>query len=243
MPLTDRSKAKEGGFAQVRAALVKFAGDVVKAEWGQWGGKLVNDDGTPVTKTREFLEITCTNVEVLETTEELSMPITEWNFRENISEFKGSFWVDKFLESADKFKLLIPDGLIGKRIIFEKVTLEATKKGKDGTVTRDSKFDSTNYIIAGIAHTEATVPQSPSSSAGTPSPAASSEQDALNAVLKLAVGKTDAQFRTAIGLDPVLSKTPYMPLAKAGALMPALVASGKMTIVKVGTKEVYQMPS
>ena len=131
MPLTDRKQAKDGGFAQVRGALQKFKGTVDSAEFDKWGGKLVDDDGKPV-PPREFLEVSCSGVEVLEVTEELSMEVTEWNFRVNCSDFNGSFWVDKFLESADRFKLQIPEGLIGKRITWEKVTREA--KRKDGTV-------------------------------------------------------------------------------------------------------------
>ena len=101
MPITKREEAKESGFAQVREAMLSFAGDVVSAEFGQWGGKLIDEDtGKPILP-REFLEVSCVNVEVLEVTEELVMAIDEWNFRVNCSDFKGSFWVEKFLESAD----------------------------------------------------------------------------------------------------------------------------------------------
>lgn len=238
MPLTDRKQARESGFAQVRAALQKFKGTVISAEFGQWGGQLFNEDGQPL-PPREFLEITCTDVEVLEVTEELVMPIEEWGFRVNCSDFKGSFWVDKFLESADKYKLLIPDDLVGKIVTWDKVTL----------VARDPKYNSTNYVIAGVEVSKAAprvvkpeAPVAPVEVAEEEAEAAKEAVDPMDIALELAVGKTEAQFRTAVSLDPQFIKSPLLALAKAGAITQALVNDGKLVIVKEGNKEVYQKP-
>ncbi len=240
MPLTDRSQAKESGFAQVRAALQKFEGTVASAEFGQWGGKLIDDEGKPV-PPREFLEIETTDVEVLEVTEELAMPIDEWNFRVNCSDFEGSFWVERFLESADKFKIQIPDELIGKRLVFEKVTL----------VAKSPKFNSTNFVIAGVK-TQTVSKQAPRVIAKAqpalaevdeiPTEEAPDAVDPMIAALELATGKTEAQFRTAVSLDPQFTGSPLLPLAKAGAITQALIADGKLVLVKEGNKEVYRKP-
>jgi len=239
MPLTDRSKAKPSGFAQVRAAMNKFEGDVVAAEFGQWGGKLIDDDGKPV-PPREFLEISCVNVEVLEVTEELSMAIDEWNFRVNCSEFEGSFWVEKFLESADRFKVQIPDELIGKRVVWEKVTLEA----------KDAKYNSTNFVIAGIKEIQAakTAPAIVARAVPEEAPAAIAEtpdvgsSDPMEIAAGIAVGKTEAQFRSAIATNPQFVNSPLLSMAKAGAITQALVNEGRLIVVKDGTKDVYQKP-
>ena len=236
MPLTDRKQAKEGGFAQVRGALQKFKGRVVKAEFGQWGGKLVDDDGKPV-PPREYLEIETVDVEVLEVTEELLMDVTEWNFRVNCSEFNGSFWVDKFLESTDKFKILVPDGLVDKVITFEKVTLEA----------RDPKYNSTNYVIVAVEGGGAVAGKPKvvvkAKVAAVPvevaEPEAEESTDPMEMALDLAVGKTETQFRTSIGIDPRLAGNPLVQMAKAGIVTQAFINEGKLQLVKVGNKEVY----
>lgn len=255
-PLTDRSQAKEGGYAQAREAMQKFAGDVTKAEWGQWGGKLVDDDGKPV-PPKEFLEVQCENVEVLESVEEISVPTDTWNFRVNTSDFKGSFWVERFLESADRHELLIPDGMIGKRITFQKVTLEA--KQRDGTP--NPKFNSTNYVIAGVGESVAVVaipkaqatvkkatPVTPKPVAVpaevTPAQAAQAEvADPMEPIIALAVGKTEAQFRTAIGLDSAFAGSPLLPLAKSGLVTQSLVNEGRLVVVALGNKQVYSKPN
>ena len=240
MPITDRKQAKEGGFAQVRGALQKFKGKVVKAEFGQWGGKLVDDDGKPV-PPREYLEIETVDVEVLEVTEDLSMDVTEWNFRVNCSEFNGSFWIEKFLESTDKFKLLVPDELVDKVITFEKVTLEA----------RDPKYNSTNYVIVAVegggAVPAAVKPKViAKAQAATPVEVAEPEEeeeaestDPMDMVLDLAAGKTETQFRTAIAIDPRFTGNPLVGMAKAGIVTQSLINEGKLQLVKVGNKEVY----
>ena len=64
MALLDRSKAKESGFGQVRKAILKFEGDVVKAEFGLWGSQL-DENGKPL-PPREFLDIETVNNTVLE---------------------------------------------------------------------------------------------------------------------------------------------------------------------------------
>lgn len=220
MPITKKSEAKEGGFAQVRAALVKFEGDVVSAEFGKWGGQGIGKDGKPL-PPKEFFEITCENVEVLETTEELSIPITEYSFRINCSDYKGSFWVDMFLESVDKHKILIPDGLIGKRVIFEKRTLEAS----------DPMYNSTNFVVAGIKDNKAPKAEAKASQ--------DVPEDPMDIARKLAIGKTEAQFRTAIALHPAFVANPLLSSAKAGLLTQALVSEGKLVLVNGK----YQLPS
>jgi len=256
MPLTDRSQAQESGFAQVKAALQKFKGTVTKAEFGKWGGKLVDDEGKPL-PPKEFLEINTTDIEVLEVTEELSMAVDEWNFRVNCSDYKGSFWVERFLESADKFKLLVPDDLVGKRITWEKVTLEAT--GKDGVPK--PQFNSTNYVIVAMegavaaAKPKVIAKVAPVARvavpAATPDPftapvvaqEAPVQPDPMNEALKLAIGKTEAQFRTAVTLNPLFMNSPLLALAKSGAITLSLVHDGKLVVVKQGTKDVYALPS
>ena len=123
-PITDRTQARESGFAQVRESLRSFEGDVVKAEFSNWPGGGMGTDGKPL-PPKEYLEISCVNVKVLDVTEELAMPVDEWNFRVNCSDFKGSFWVEEFLKAADEQNILIPEGLIGKRVTFTKKTLES----------------------------------------------------------------------------------------------------------------------
>ena len=220
MPITNKSQAKEGGFAQVRAALQKFEGDVTNATFDKWGGTRTDSAGNPLPQ-KEFMEISCENVEVLEVTEELSMPITEWNFRVNCSEYKGSFWVDMFLESADKFKLQIPDGLIGKRIVFEKQTLEAN----------DPAYNSTKFVIVGVKGAKSPKVIKGAKKAEEPEEVSGETTDPMEVAKALAVGKTEAQFKTAVALHPVFTNSPLLSLAKAGMLTQALVNEGKLVLV------------
>jgi hypothetical protein len=253
MPLTDRSQAKEGGLKQVREALTAFEGDVVaqdardnKTEWGQWG-TMVGDDGKP-RPPKEYLQIACVNVVPREFTEELSMDISEgWNIRINTSEYKGSFWVDAFLLSAEKAKVIVPEGMIGKRILFKKFTLQAVNK--DGTP--NPKFDSTNFVIDKvIGEAGAYVPPSApvqSQTATTAQPAttvpasqpATNSTDPMDIAMDIAVGKTEQQFRTAIALNPAFANSPLLSLAKAGAVTQTLVTEGKLKLVVQGNKSVY----
>ncbi len=245
MPITDRSQAKKGGFAQVREALLKFKGEVIRAEFDRWGGKLVDEDGKPV-PPKEFLEVESINLEALEVTEELSMGLEEgWSFRVNCSDFEGSFWVERFLASADKFKLLIPDDLAGKVITWEKVTLESFNR--DGTP--NPKYNSTNYVIVAVegASPKKATPkvvdkaqpaQAIEEVAEPEAEVATGAADPMEAALTLAVGKTEAQFRTAVALDPHFVGSPLLPLAKAGVVTQSLVNDGKLVLV--GTK--YQLP-
>jgi len=238
MPITDRSEAKESGFAQVREALSKFKGRVTSAEFDMWGGELVDPETGKKVQPREFLEITTEDNEVLEVTEELSMDISQqWTFRVKCSDYKGSFWVEMFLASADKFKVRIPDGLINKVVTFEKVTLEAYDRNGE----RTPKFDSTGMIIAGVEGSGAkaapkivkkTGGEEPAEVAGE-QPTAQDSQGAVDYMAKaadLAVGKTEAQFKTAIALDPVFVNNPLLSLAKAGLLIQALINDGKLTV-------------
>lgn len=239
MPITDRSQAKDTGFAQIRAAMTEFIGTVTGAEFGMWGGKLVDDEGNPV-PPREFLEISTTDVEVTETTEELSMPVDEWNFRVNCSEFNGSFWVDKFLEASDKLKLMLPDDLEGKRIRFRKVTLEA----------REAKYNSTNFIPVEIVGDSAPAKKSKPAAKAAPKKAAPVEQtepdidadvdesDPMDSAIELAVGKTEKQFRSAILLKGEFDAS-FKKMAKSGLVTGSLVNEGRLVLDE---DEVYQLP-
>jgi hypothetical protein len=229
MPLTNRDEAKEGGWKQVREAVQVFEGDVVKAEFGQWGGQLIDDAGKPV-PPKEFLEVACVSVNVIEVMGEMSFIPTEFGFRVNCSDFKNSFWVEDFLLSADKAKLLIPDDMIGKRIRFKKAS----------RVGSDPKYTSTNFIIDAVLGASGSAPI-----ATTPAPSpvpATTGADPMVELLELAVGKTEAQFRSAVSLNPAFANSPFLALVKAGAITASLIKEGKLKIVKDGSKEVYQKP-
>ena len=245
MPITDRSKLRKGGFAQVREALQKFEGDVVRAEFGQWGGQLFDDEGRP-RPPREFLEIDNVNVRVLEVTEELSMPIEEWSFRINSSEAEGTIW-DKFLESADNAKLLIPDDLVGKRIVWQKVTI----------IGSEPRFTTSNYVIAGVKAPVKPAPKivakvqtakvQPAKAlaeveADTAEATEAESTDPMEVAAGIAMGKTEAQFRSAIALNPLFSNSPLLAMAKAGAITQALVNEGRLVIVTEGNKQIYKKP-
>jgi hypothetical protein len=248
-PVTNRSEAKEGGFAQVRAALIAFEGDVVaqdargnKTEFAQWGTS-VGDDGQPK-PPKEYLQISCINVKPTEVTEDLTMDISEgWTFRVNCSDFKGSFWIDAFLLSADKAKVLIPSDLIGKRILFKRFTLKAMDKNG----VPNPKYDSTNFIIEKLIGVAGTVTQTAIPTVATTTTASSEAPtvtapvvDLMDVAVELAVGKTETQFRTAVALNPAFANSPMLGLAKAGAVTQTLVNSGRLTLVQQGTKQVYQ---
>lgn len=243
-PIIHRSEAKESGFAQVREALQSFVGDVISAEFGMWGGTLVDDTGKPI-PPKEFLEISCVNVEILEISEELAFTPDEWNFRVNCSDYKGSFWVEDFLASADKVKLLIPDDLVGKRIAWKKAIREYEIKGV--------KVAAINFIIdkvVGAATVTAPAPRlipayRPSEVApGVEEPVnvPVETEDPMEIALGLAVGKTETQFRSAISLHPKFVSSPLLPLAKAGAITKSLVEQGKLVEVQEGNKTIYQKP-
>lgn len=235
MPLLKKEEAKESGFAQIRAAMIAFTGDVTNAEFGQWGGVLYDDKGN-AKPPREFLEVTCVNVEVNEVTEELAFVPEEWNFRVNCSDYKDTFWIEKFLDSVDANKILLPDGLVGKRIAWKQVTQEA----------RDPKYNSTNFIIDKVVGNAGPAPVVTPASvpALTVAPATPEEApvDLMQVACDLAVGKTELQFRSAIGLDPQFVGSPILALAKAGAITQALVTDKKLVVVMEGNKSVYKKP-
>lgn len=211
MPITDRTQAKDAGFAQVREVLQKFKGDVIDVQWGQWGGQLVDDKGRKK-KARDFMEIISINNEVLESTEPLSMDITEkYTFRVNTSDYKGSFWIDLFLASADKLKILIPDGLKNKCVTWEKMTLENEKP----------EFNKTDWVIAGIEDIKA----------GAAKPATSANVDPMTLIVGLAIGKTDAELQAAIDTSPELAGSQVLPLAKSGMLTQALIKEKRIVLV------------
>ena len=248
MPVYNKADVKKGGFQQVREALVKFEADVVATEDGQWGGTLLGDDGKPL-PPKEFLEIKCMNVKVLETSEPLTMDLNgqDFSFRINCSDYDGSFWVDEFLASADKLKILLPDGIVGKRVIWKKAKHVWTIKGKETSYS--------NFVIDGVVGPSmiGTAP------VGTPAPnptVSSSVQvgtqiplpittpteqvDPMAVAADIAVGKTETQFRSAIALHPAFANSPLLALAKAGAITQTLINEKKLILVANGTKQVYQ---
>ena len=164
------------------------------------------------------------------------MAVDEWNFRVNCSNYKGSFWVEDFLESADKAKLLIPDDLIGKRIVWKKASRSWDIKGREVTYSNyviDRVMSSgarvvTPQVIAEAAPVQQTSPDVPA-------------EDPMEVAVGLAVGKTETQFRSAASLHQVFIANPaILSLARAGAITKALVDEGKLVLVGEGAKAVYQ---
>ena len=227
MPITKRSELKSGGFAQVRAALQSFEEDCIGAEFGQWGGQFVDDEGN-LQPTREFFEVESTNVVPIEVTEELSMDISSrFSFRINCSETANTIW-DRFLESADKAKLLVPEGLVGKRISWKKVTIEGS----------EPKFTSSNFIIDKVKQiTPKVIKPVGTAKPVVLSPAQAVPNDLTALALELAIGRTEQQFRSAANLHPQLRGSQLLPLIKAGLTSAALITEGKIVLDEAG---VYQ---
>jgi hypothetical protein len=220
MPVTKTEDAKQGGFQQVREALEKFEGDCVGVEYGQWGGKLVDDNGKPL-PPREYYEILSANNAVLLSTEELSMDISEkFSFRVNCSEYRGSFYIDDFLGSIEKQGLLFPDGLVGKRLVWQKFTHEA----------KNPMYNSVNFIlekVVGDAKIPSPVPQENSAKVSS---SGNTDMNLTDIVLNLAVGKNPTQLRNALNLQPELRASSLFPLIQSGALVKDLVEGGRLTI-------------
>lgn len=215
MPITRREDAEEGGFAQVRKVLQKFKGLVTGVTFDMWGGQLIDEEGRK-RQPREFLEIAFTGVEVLETSEELTMDISEqWTVRINCSDFKGSFWVEMFLASADKFKVLIPDGLKDKILTMEKQGLEAD----------DPKYNASGWVIVGVEGTGNPTPKSAQSTA----PQTGEASSPMDTVEALAIGKTEDELKAAI--PDTLKGDPMLPLAQAGLMTQALLNEKRIALV------------
>ena len=214
MPITKKDQAKEGGFQQVRNALQEFVGDVTDAKFAEWGPSQFSE------RRREYLEVSCTNLQIVKTSEELSFIPTVFSFRVNCSDYVGSFWVDNFLDAADKAQLLIPDDLVGKRIRWVKAKKVYEIKGEEVIVE--------NFVIGSIVEEErvATPPQS-------------TDEDLLAVAADLAVGKTEAQFRSALSVNPLFTGSPLLALAKSGLLAGALVQQGVLTQETKGNQTIY----
>ena len=225
MPITRKEDAKEGGWAQARTALVRFEGDVVSASFDQWGGKLMDDEGNPL-PPREFLEVVCENNTILEATEELSMDISErFAFRTNTSDYTGSFWVDEFLEAADKLNVLIPDGLVGKRVTWEKAEKTYNIKGREIVVT---SFVPVKVVTKGKTTTGVRPKVAQAAPPG---------EDPMEIALGLAIGKTEQQFRMAASLHPTFANSALLSLIKTGAVTQGLVNDGKLVVGEDGKYE------
>ncbi len=258
-PIYKREEAKESGWQQVRQALEAFEGDVVRAESGTWGGTGVDQEtGLPLPK-KEYFEIETTNNVATKVSEPLEMDIKpRMTFRVNSSSTSPrSFWVEKFLKSADDNKILLgeegiqatprPDGLKGKRVAFTKV------------VYGEGQFATKNFIINEVVG-EATAPAPstpvPATTSAPPSPAtpygialtiptppvSTSAEDILEAVADLAVGRTEQQFRSAITLNPKFFGSPLLALVKTGAITQALIKDGKLKEVVENGVTVYRKP-
>lgn len=233
MPIYDEKQATENGYAQVRKAMTSFAGNVVKVEEGAWAPK--KDEATGILKkAKEYLEIFCENVQVMASTEPLTMDITEWNFRADQATDKKSFWVQKFLPSARVAGVILPNGLVGKRILFSKVTLEA----KDKNGIPNPKYNKTSFVIEKVLGDAMVKPADLTAPETTPNVP---KVDPMIEAVNLANGKTEIQFRSAIGLNPLCSS--LIPLAKTGALTAQLVAEGRLTKINNAGREVYQKVS
>jgi hypothetical protein len=241
VPIYDKTKAKPaGGFQQVRKALKRFEGDVIKAEIGVYGGGQ-DPNGKPL-PPKEYLEIDTINNTVLEVSEPLSMDISEsYSFRINCSEKDNSFWVAEFLTSAEANKILLPDGLLNKHVTWKQVIKES--KDKKGNV--DHNFDATGMIIVSVVPIQpGNNPNStnPPQTAGNPVQAAVVTLEAFMAIITdLAIGKTEAQFRMAVPLDVRLaSNQALVQMAKAGVLTANLLKEGKLKEETVDGKVIYQ---
>jgi len=231
MPIYKQDEAVEGGWAQVRKAMTKFEGDVVRVEEGKWPtGGFDAETGKPFLP-KEYFEITCADVKVLETSEELEMEVDgrEFSFRVNCSNAKNSFWVEDFLGSADKVGLLMPDGLLGKRLVFLKYTREA------GEV----KFNYTNYIIDSVLGDAKSPLKADDVPAVPTQPAPPPATDGMKEALELAVGKTEDQFKTAARTNTIILSAQLLPVIQAGALQRSFVETGQLVVDEDG---VYQKP-
>jgi hypothetical protein len=232
MPLYDRSQAKESGFAQVRDAMVAFEGDVVAVEEGQWGQSQYDREANRAPK--EFIEVKCMNVKVLEVTEELSMIPTEWDFRVNTSMSKNSFWVEMFLKSADDNKVLLPAGIIHKRILWKKASMPYKIRAKGDEPEKEG--NSTNFIIEKVIGDVGATPKVAVkvASKSAPAPVAapvSAQVDLMAVAIELAVGKTEEQFRDAASKHPQFAASPLLPLAVSGGITQALLNGKKLKMV------------
>lgn len=231
MPITRSDEAKEGGFTQVREALQSLEMDVVAADYGDWGDSQKYGKGP-----QEFLSLDGENVVVLESTEELSMDISqEYNLRINCSDYKGSFWVEHFIPSCEAHKLILPDSrigdpgnLIGKRLAFKKVAMEyQTKDG--GGVKND-------YVVVGVKEIK-----KGTSKVDAPAPTeASTEEELAGVVIDLADGKTAAQFKSAASLNTSLRGSPLLPMIQSGELVQGLIDDGLLVVEEVNGRTVYK---
>ncbi|KKK75878.1 hypothetical protein LCGC14_2869300, partial [marine sediment metagenome] len=67
-------------------------------------------------------------------------------------------------------------------------------------------------------------------------------EDQMVMAIELAVGKTEAQFKSAISVDERFAQSQLLSLAKAGMVTLSLVKEGKLVQVGEGAKAVYQLP-
>lgn len=241
MPVFRTEDAQPAGWKQTREATVAFEGDVIGTVIDSWGGTALGDDGRPLPPS-EYFEIKCANTHILEVSEPLEMDVEgkEFSFRLNTNPSENSFWVSMFIESAERNGILLPDGLAGKRIEFRKKTMEWNLK--DGGSR--SKTDFVIERVIGQATPIQVTPAPQGATVATPPPLATSPApdngDVMVTVMELADGKTEAQFVSAASLHPFFQDSPFLALAKAGALTSTLVKEGKLTLVEQGGSQVYK---
>jgi len=238
MALFDSKQATESGWAQVRDALQRFEGDVVGCKVGRWESTGFDPETGKPFPAQEFFEVKNKNIKVLNVSEELSMNVEgqEFTFRTNCSTSKSSFWVDNFLGAADALKVMLPQGITGKRVIWKKETREANNPrfNKTGFVLEAVLGDATAPLEDLDAEPEAVIPPPPTNGELT-------SEEMTGIVLELAKGKTEAQLQSAASVHPKLVGSPLLNLVRTGAVTSMLVADGKL--VKVagdGGEEVYQ---
>ena len=236
------SEAKSGGWQQVRDNLTKFECVVTGVVMDSWGGTALGDDGKPL-PPKEYFEVKCSGLKPLVVSEPLEMDVEgqDFSFRINMSESKGSFWIDNFVASAEKNNVQLPDGLTGKLVIFTKDTKTFYKK--DGSVNTTFK-PQTNYVIekvtniSGMPTAQVSAPALAvvAQVATTVAPATQVEADPMVIATGIADGRTEAEFREVIAMHPNFMGTPLLAFAKAGALTQTLVNEGK---IKLGADGKY----
>lgn len=192
--------AVEMDYKVIRDNLTSFEATVIGLEEGEWGGTEIDEEGN-VKPPKMFVEFICDDVKLVSSNVPVELPST-YKFRINPSQYKNSFWVGAFLKSATANNISLPDGIIGKRVVFTKVPFG------------EGKYVSTNFIIEKVIDGNA------------PSTDVDPEE-----LINLAVGKTEAQFRQAAQLNTKWSgNTALITNIKLGKTTADYVASGVLVV-------------
>jgi len=217
-PIYNMEEAVESGWAQVRSALVEFEGTVVDVVEDSYAPRK-DKDGT-VIPGKEFLEVKNIDVKVLEVSEDLSMDIDgqDFSFRVNCSKAKNSFWVEKFLASAAELNILLPDGILNKRVTWRKVTQEAN----------NPVYNYTSFVPVGVRDPEELGEETPKAPVNL-----------MEAAADLAVGKTRQQFLSAVSLNRTFNGTEVKDMLEAGTLIDYLISEGLLDTTESKGKTVF----